>query len=298
MSGFAVIPKSLYRHGWGVEHLVWAAVLVALGVWAKIDVWSDIFEIASHDEEASHIFLVPLVFGWLVWVRRQRLRQCVPIGRFVGPIVVGFGGLLSWWGVNHGVQTFEHGGAVLVMLGCLITATGVEVIARFFPAFLALVFLVPIPGMARQAIALPLQEVTAKVTQGVLEVVGVMASRSGNVLQINGVDIGIAEACNGLRMVFALALVSYAFAFGTPLTLFTRIVVLAASPISAILCNIVRLVPTVWLYGYFDTGIGDSVHSIGGWCMLGVAFLVLIGIIRLLRWALVPVTRYTLAYDW
>ena len=31
--------------------------------------------------------------------------------------------------------------------------------------------------------------------------------------------------------------------------------------------------------------------------MLVVAFLLLLGIISLLRWALVPVTKYTLAYD-
>ena len=31
--------------------------------------------------------------------------------------------------------------------------------------------------------------------------------------------------------------------------------------------------------------------------MLAVSFLILMGIIRLMRWALVPVTNYTLAYD-
>jgi hypothetical protein len=59
----------------------------------------------------------------------------------------------------------------------------------------------------------------------------------------------------------------------------------------------VRLVPTVWLYGYHPGPIAEHFHNVGGWVMLGASFLVLMGIIRLLRWALIPVTQYTLAYD-
>ena len=36
---------------------------------------------------------------------------------------------------------------------------------------------------------------------------------------------------------------------------------------------------------------------IAGWLMLPIAFLLLMGIVRLLRWALLPETVFTLAYD-
>jgi len=61
--------------------------------------------------------------------------------------------------------------------------------------------------------------------------------------------VTVAEACNGMRMVFALVLVSYAFAFSMPLRNGVRLVVLAASPLAAIVCNVIRLIPTIWLYG-------------------------------------------------
>ena len=110
-------------------------------------------------------------------------------------------------------------------------------------------------------------------------------------------DVEIAEACNGLRMVFALVLVSFAFAFGMPLKIYARVLVLLATPISAIVCNVFRLVPTVWLYGYYPGAFADQFHTASAWVMLVVAFLMLVGILRLLRWALIPVTQYTLAYD-
>ena len=116
-------------------------------------------------------------------------------------------------------------------------------------------------------------------------------------LSINGVDVGIAEACNGLRMVFALVLVSYAFAYGMPLRWYVRLLVVVASPISAILCNLIRMVPTVWLYGFASAKVADIFHMVSGWGMLIIAFMLLYGIIATLRWARVPVSQYVLAHD-
>jgi hypothetical protein len=36
-------------------------------------------------------------------------------------------------------------------------------------------------------------------------------------------------------------------------------------------------------------------HDYAGWLMLPVSFLILLGVIRLLRWAMVPVMKYSLA---
>jgi len=281
----------------GMRFLYGGLALAAISIVVTIDAWSDILNIASNDEESSHIFLVPIVCAWIVWVRRGRMRHCRPIGRWIGPILVAAGWVIWHIGFNFAVQTFWHGGSVLIATGCLISITGVDIVRRFLPAFAVLAFLVPVPVAVRQEIALPLQNTTAQVTQALLEILGWPTELSGNVLRINGREVGIAEACNGLRMVFALVLVSFAFAFGTPLRMYVRLIVLAISPLSAILCNVIRLIPTVWFYGYTTIEMGDKFHAASGWVMLAVAFLILMGVIRVLQWALVPVTRYTLAYD-
>jgi exosortase len=138
---------------------------------------------------------------------------------------------------------------------------------------------------------------TAQTTQAILDILGVAVTRSGNVLTINTVDVGIAEACNGLRMVFTLCLVSFAFAFGSPLRRPVQVLIIVATPAFAILCNVVRLAPTVWLYGTTPTGFADGFHEISGWVMLVVAFLMLYGTTKLLERADVPVTHFKLAYE-
>jgi exosortase len=292
-----LVPRAWLQNGWNRWHPVLLVLLSILGVLATLDAWQDIWAIAMKDEESSHIFLVPIVTAWLIWVRRGRFRRCRPGGGWLGLALIAAGWAAYSLGDSYYVQVLWHGGAVLVVIGCIFTVLGIDLFFTFLPVLLLQAFLIPVPGRVRQAIAIPLENITTMVTQNVCELFGIMAERSGNVLTVNGRDVAIVEACNGLRMVFALTLVSFAFAFGTPLRWYVRLMVLVASPVCAIACNVVRLVPTVWIYGYFPDSVASAFHDVSGWLMLPVSFLILMGIIRLLRWALVPVSVFTLAYD-
>jgi exosortase len=274
-----------------------ALVLVLASVAITFDAWKDIYRIASRDEESSHVFLVPVVVAWLFWVRRRRLRHFSPTQSLVGPVIVACGWLVHSVGDTYLLQSFYHAGAILMAVGCLLTVCGTALLREFLPVFLTLVFLVPVPGRVRQQIAVPLQAVTAQVTSELFNLMGAPVVRTGNTLSINGADIQIVEACNGLRMMFALSLATFAFAFGSPLRGYARALVLTATPVSAIACNVVRLIPTVWLYGNYPSGVATLVHDVGGWAMLVMSFLILLGIVRLIRWAKLPATTYTLAYD-
>ena len=59
-----VAPASVWTRG----RVVAGAVFLAAGLWAGRGAWEDIFRIATRDEEMSHIWLVPFLCGWLVWM--------------------------------------------------------------------------------------------------------------------------------------------------------------------------------------------------------------------------------------
>jgi exosortase len=270
--------------------------MALLALWATLPAWQDIFLIAHKDEENSHIFLVPLVTIYLIWVRRMRLRHCRVAGRMIGPLMAAAGWGIGCFGFYRGVQSLWHGGALLVVLGCVTAVLGKNVLARFIPAVAVLLFLIPVPVRIRLAIALPLEHDTAVVSQKALEICGVLDTEVvGNGLKVNHHPVNIAEACNGVRMVFALALVSYTFGFGLPLRNSVRLLILLLSPLAAIVCNVARVLPTVLMIGYATPATAARFHEYAGWLMLPVAFLLLYGIIGLLKWAMIPVTRYTLA---
>jgi exosortase len=286
---------------WTTSHLVFAAAMGALGVAATYDAWQDITHLFLKEPEYSHIVLAPVVAIWMIFVRRLRIRHCRPIGTGIGFLIAALGWAISSFGFYRGFQTLWHGGAVMVVLGCILAVLGKHALFRFFPAVAVLVFMIPVPPNYRLEIAGPLQRWTAQISQAILETFNVPVERSGSKLSINGVDVNIIEACNGLRMVFPLILISYAFSFGLPLRNSVRFLVLLASPLSAIFCNVLRILPTVWIYGYWsqDANVsrraGDIFHNYSNWVMLPISFLILLGIIKMLRWAMVPVMKYTLA---
>jgi exosortase len=128
-----------------------------------------------------------------------------------------------------------------------------------------------------------------------LELIGVNAIRSGNVIIINGEQVAVGEACNGLRMVFALTLVVYFVAFSLPLKAGTRAFLLLASPLIAIICNVIRLVPTSLIFGYGNNEVAQHFHTLAGWVMIPVAMGMLFGLLRAIRWLEFPVTQLRLA---
>lgn len=275
---------------WDTQRCLALLGLCVLAVFACYRAWGDIAHIAMRDEEASQVLLVPPIFAWLLWTRRSDLQHALPRFSAWGLPVILIGWGLSALGFFQNVQVFWHAGAVLVLIGAITTAVGPQVMLRMAPAAIVLGFLVPVPGSIRQQIAIPMQTYTASASVFIFKLLGQDITQSGSVLIYNGVDVAVAEACNGMRMVFALLLVTFAFVFVTPLRPWMRVVILLLSPLAAIACNVLRLIPTVYVHGHYPAW-GTTVHDLSAWFMLGVAFLMLMGIVRLLEWAEVPVMQ-------
>jgi exosortase len=279
--------------------------LLAFGVWVCREAWKEIFiDFGYGNTEYSHILMVPFVAAFLVYVRRLRLRHFRVSQTWLGVLLVITGLTMSNAGLETGKTALFHAGTVLIALGCVVSAVGKNAIFRFLPAVLVLAFLVPVPGEIRQVIAQKLQDWTAGFVQSLLSLFNFPIQVEGNNLIVNGQRVTVAEACNGMRLVFPLFLISFAFAFGLPLRNSFRLVLLLVSPIIALACNIIRTVPIALLHGYAPdwyadpsqgTKLAEKVHDVGGWVMLPIAMLVVLGLVKLMRWLMLPVHRYTLA---
>jgi exosortase len=280
---------------WTRTHAITLMAFSAAAVAAAWPAWTDIGRIASIDEESSHVWLVPVVVLWIAWARRERLRTCGTTGRWLGAAIGAVGTTAYFVGYSRGMQSIWHGGAVILLIGAIVTALGRDVFVRLLPAFFGMLFIVPTPAVVRRVIAVPLQEYTAAAARVVCEMAGMIVEQRGNLLSINGIDVTVAEACNGMRMVFTLAYVTYAFAFITPLRSWVRVLLLAATPLVAIVANVVRLSPTLYVYANFSPETAGQFHDLAGWVMLFVAFLILQGIVSLMRWITLPVTPFRLA---
>ena len=278
----AVAPRGYWRK----SLLIATALLALVGFWVTADAWRDIYRLGTTDEESSHVLLAIPAALWIAWTRKTYAAGARRTGAWLGPTLVALGWLLFAYGDVQLFQSIWHFGAICIVVGCIVTMVGREAFLRLWPAFAVLMFLIPVPAILRMQIAPPMQTVTAQITAYLLQTFGEPVTLSGKVLVVNNVTVGIAEACNGIRMVFALALVCFFYAFSTDLSARTRLLIILASPVVAIAVNIVRLVPTVWLYGHAEVGIAEQFHDLMGWAMMPVALFGLIAVRGIFHWAL------------
>jgi exosortase len=281
-----------------------ALLMVGLSIWLCWEAWAEIVTYGTVDMEYSHILLVPFVALFLIYVRRKRLRHFGVRGTWLGPLILLTGLIAHSYGLEHNRQFLFQSGAVIAVLGAIVSFLGKNALFRFMPAVLVLAFMVPMPNKIRlEYISLPLQQTTAQISHFLFQVLGMDTIVRGNTLEINGEVVIIAEACNGMRLVFPLFLIAFAFTFGMPLRNSVRLFLLLLSPIVALACNVIRTMPNIWLYGkpniwpfgVTERWVADEFHNWSGWAMLPIAFLALLGIIKIMRWMQIPVQRYTLA---
>ena len=270
------------RSHWRWPHLLAAAALAASAIAITSNVWRDMLDVSLKDQESGYILMVPIVIAVLIAARRKRAQDAIISQTWIGTILIAIGWLAWSGGYRVGSHALWYGGADLLALGAVVTILGKDALVKFFPAALALIFFIPVLNGRRHQISGPLELITAEITRIICSFFRIDIAREGNLLIVNGVAVAVAEACNGMRMVFTLVLICYLHAFILPLKWWGRVALLALSPVVAIVCNVIRLVPTAWMYGNASPSTAKTFHDISGWVMLGIGFVILLWMSRAL----------------
>ena len=253
--------------------------------------WPSLVELAEiweSDPQYSHGYLVPVFALILLWLRRDQcspadMRPCV-----WGLPVLAAGCLLRLAGGYYYYFWLDRFALLPVLLGLAVTLGGWRAVRWGWPAIAFLVFMLPLPSRLGMALGGPLQRLGTICSSYLLEVLGFPAVTEGNVILLRNTDLGIIEACSGLRMLITFFAASAAVAslvkrpLGIRLALF-----LSAVPI-AVAVNIIRITLTGVLYETAGQRLAEMVfHDLAGWLMIPMA-LALLGFVYWLLNRLFP----------
>jgi exosortase len=260
-----------------------AAGLLSL-VWAY---WSTLGEMAerwSHDPQYSHGYLVPGFALVLLWLRRDQLASCTLQGSWWGWPVLGLGLALRLVGGYFYFVWVDQVSLLPCLAGLVILLGGWSAWRWAWPAVGFLIFMVPLPHRVSVAMAGPLQNFATVTSTFALQMLGFPALAEGNIIRLNEVEIGIIEACSGLRMLVIFFALSTGVALVICRPLWQRVVVLFSAVPVALAVNVVRITVTGILFETVGGAWAHVVfHDLAGWLMMPVALCVLGGELQLLQ---------------
>lgn len=224
---------------------------VALGV-VYAPVFAELVRDWGRDPNYSHGYLIPPIAAYLIWKNRGELLRTprAPWGPGVAGIVLA--GAMLVLG-TAGAEVFTQRVSVLVLAAAVVVfLAGWRWLARLaFPlAFLLLA--IPLPYVVYFGLTQPLQGIAARFAVLGMHGVGILAVGEGNMIHLPGTSLEVAEACSGIRSLYAFLALGALFARSLPVGPWAKgAVFLLTIPLS-VLGNSVR----VW-------GTGVGVHVVG-----------------------------------
>ncbi|MBS0151828.1 MAG: VPLPA-CTERM-specific exosortase XrtD [Nitrospira sp.] len=228
-------------------------------------------------EDYSHGLFVPLISGFLIWQSRHRLSHMPREQSWWGLAVISFGLLLYAVGELSTLFLVLHLSLWIVLVGLAMTLLGIrgtKVIA--FPLGYLLTA-IPLPTFFYASLSSQLQLWSSSLGVGCLQLVGVMAFRDGNVIDLGPVQLQVVEACSGIRYLLPLLSLALLCAYLFKERMWKRVLlVLSAIPIS-ILINGFRIGVIGVLVEFYGKGAAEGFyHLFEGWVIFMVSFGLLI----------------------
>lgn len=170
---------------------------------------------AAHSDLHSHILLVPFISGYLIYIQRGQL----PAGyrsSIAGMVTIGLAGIatLAAWIVWRGSLSINDGLALTSLaIVCFVAAGGFLFLGSKWMAAAAfpvafLIFLAPLPDAAVDWLEKASMLASADAAAWYFNLTGTIVLRRGQVFELPGIVLQVAQECSGIRSSWVLFITS------------------------------------------------------------------------------------------
>ena len=238
----------------GASHslLIQAGMLGALALYFYAPVMRTLVVEWYEHENFSYGFLIPFIFGYLVFQRRDQLLQ-----QRIAPALWGVALLIT--SISVGLIAAALGEPFLSRLSLVATfAALVSVIAGgkifrlvVFPlAYLLL--MVPPPYVIVKQVSYYLKMFDAVVATEVLQLIGVPVHRDFYYLNLPNITLEVADVCSGIASLFAMVALGIIYIYFLPVRNGAKFGLMAGMVIFPVVANLIRIIlvaASVYYYG-------------------------------------------------
>jgi exosortase len=243
----------------------WVAACLAIGlVLLYWDLSRRLALLWWHYEYAGHGMFVPILSLAAAIRERHQLRDASNDGHWSGlvPLLLGIGVLRL--GAHLENVVVEALSVPIVIAGLVMLTAGTTALRHAAFPIGFLVLMAPVPQPVIDSVTLHVQIFAASVAGAALNVFGIPFFRDGVMIELAGVTLHVAEACNGLRFLLGLFAITLAYAHITQHSAWQKAALAGAAIPIAVLANAFRV-----------AGIATAAHLYGAGAVHGAPHLVI-----------------------
>ncbi len=242
--------------------------------------WDTIYNVVMqwyNDENYSHGFLIPFVSGYLLWQRKDDLKDVVLKPSNIGIFIVLSGLCLFLIGKLSSELFTMRSSMLIVLAGIILYTSGFKFFKEISFPFFYLIFMIPLPYLIYDTVAFPLKLFVTGFSVEFLSSIGVLVVREGNIIHLADTTLEVADACSGIRSIISLLAMSTALSYLTQSGWIRKLILsILAVPI-AIFVNSVRVIVTGILAEIYGSKVAEGFfHEFAGLLIFGVAIILLI----------------------
>lgn len=240
--------------------------------------------IAWQRPEYSYGPLVPLITAYLTLHElKRRPPGAASGGRSLGWAVFGLGIAVGFLGHLTQIPDVITYGFILFVGSVILIVAGSREGVRFWPAWLHLVFMLPLPQFIYLAISTKLQVVSSVLGVYFIRLADVPVFLDGNIIDLGIYKLQVAEACSGLAYLFPLLSFGWLMAVLYRGANWHRVVLLVSTVPITILMNSFRIGVVGILVNLFGIAQAEGfLHFFEGW----IIFIACIVILYVEAWIL------------
>ncbi|TAK53544.1 MAG: VPLPA-CTERM-specific exosortase XrtD [Gammaproteobacteria bacterium] len=228
--------------------------------------------------EFSHGPLIPLVAAFLTWQQKGWLARQPFTGSWSGVALCAIGALVALVGKLGSVFTLGQIGALLAFWGLILAFTGWTVCRRLWAPLVILGFMIPLPDFVLSNLSSELQLLSSSFGVWFMRLFGVSVFLEGNVIDLGGYRLQVAEACDGLRYLFPLMTLGFIMAVFFQAALWKRLLLFLSSIPITLLMNSLRVGTIGIMVEHWGIRMAEGfLHEFQGWAvfMLSAALMLL-----------------------
>jgi len=276
----AVAP--VWRLSWGLVLL--AAAVGALSLWLFWDGLSAMTNQWMGSPEYSYAILIPPIAAFLIWQQKDRLERIPFEGSVWGVVLVLLGGGLLVLGQLATIYILVQYAYVITLYGLILSFTGSRAFRVIAVPLLILAFMIPLPMFFIYNLSTKLQLLSSELGVWFMRLFDISVFVEGNVIDLGGYKLQVAEACDGLRYLFPLMTLGFLMAYFYKGALWKRIFLFLSSVPITIIMNSGRIGTIGVMVEHWGIGMAEGfLHEFQGWMVFMLSIGLLLGEMALLN---------------